>query len=387
MSIISILIEKTPIKLQTIAWTIPKSYANFKKTLDKEKDELANIFNDKKKTNIFRQLDLFKNEKSIIAKMGNTYNVSNAWLKCYELLSYYNIIPNEVKESYVHFGNAEFPGSFICASHHYIATKTNWLNKYIWKGSSLVEINELNEQPLADEYALWKNYTDNWLMNKIHSGDVLNKDNQHYFEKYFKHTVDLYTADLGFDVSKDPNAQEKLQLQPNIGQVLSGLLTLKNGGNQITKQYMFFEPRTISLFALLSNLFKKLYICKPVSSKKANSEIYLVGLNYTYNEPIVYHILNNLDNELPFCKVGKKFLQQIEKISKVIFNEQIEKIKQDIKLVNDEVNLSTGINTYKPIMENQLIDWYSKYPILPIEHIKRLNMKDKFKQMYNKLIS
>ena len=113
--------------------------------------------------------------------MGNTYNVSNAWLKCYELLSYYNIIPNEVKESYVHFGNAEFPGSFICASHHYIATKTNWLNKYIWKGSSLVEINELNEQPLADEYALWKNYTDNWLMNKIHSGDVLNKDNQHYF--------------------------------------------------------------------------------------------------------------------------------------------------------------------------------------------------------------
>jgi hypothetical protein len=68
---------------------------------------------------------------NIIAKLGNTYNVSNAWVKCYEMINYFNMIP-EKTNSFIHFDNAAFPGSFIVSTYHLINTQRSWKNKYIW---------------------------------------------------------------------------------------------------------------------------------------------------------------------------------------------------------------------------------------------------------------
>ena len=225
------------------------------KQLDEIKNELIttkSLLDEEYKNNNFekywRECDPFKNERKLVAELGNTCNVSNAWLKCYEILTYYNLLPVSVDtEEFIHFDNAAFPGAFIISTHHLVKTQREWHNKYKWYGSSLLSINEQNSNPLEDKYNLYKNYPSNWLMSDKNNGDVLKEENQLEFCKTLGNKVDLYTSDLGFDVSSDYNNQELLQAPANLGQILTGLLTLRKGGSLFTKQYMIFEPITLSL--------------------------------------------------------------------------------------------------------------------------------------------
>ena len=198
-----------------------------KKKLNKTKSKLDTEFKNNKFGIYWREFDPFKNEKNIIAKLGNTYNVSNAWLKCYEMINYFNIIP-DTSDGFIHFDNAAFPGSFIVSTHHLINTQRKWKKKYTWVASSLHDINK-TRGALEDKYKLFQNYPDNWLMTKTNDGDVLLKENQLDFMKRLNHSVDLYTSDLGFSSAEDYNNQELIQSKANIGQILSGLLTLKKG--------------------------------------------------------------------------------------------------------------------------------------------------------------
>ena len=261
-----------------------------KDDLNITKSKLDDEFQNSKFGIYWREFDPFKNEKNIIAKLGNTYNVSNAWVKCYEMINYFNMIP-EKTNSFIHFDNAAFPGSFIVSTYHLINTQSSWKNKYIWYASSLHDINK-TRGALEDKYQLYQNYPNNWLMTKTNDGDVLSKDNQLDFMERLNHSVDLYTSDLGFSSAEDYNNQELIQAPANIGQILSGLLTLKKGGSFITKQYTIFEPITISVIYATSIFFDEFYICKPYSSREANSELYLIGKGFKGNIDIGHPYIN-----------------------------------------------------------------------------------------------
>jgi hypothetical protein len=92
--------------------------------------------------------------------------------------------------------------------------------------------------------------------------------------------VDLYTSDAGIDVEGDYAGQEKKTLSLNYGQILSGLSVLNIGGCMITKQYTYMSKFNQTLINYLSTIFKSFYICKPLTSRPANSEIYLVGCGF-----------------------------------------------------------------------------------------------------------
>jgi hypothetical protein len=90
----------------------------------------------------------------------------------------------------------------------------------------------------------------------------------------------LYTADAGLDVSDDYNSQEQATSLLNYGQCITGVMSLAAGGNFVTKQYTFFSQFNRSLIAVLASMFETFYVVKPVTSKPANSEIYLVGKGF-----------------------------------------------------------------------------------------------------------
>ena len=48
----------------------------------------------------------------------------------------------------------------------------------------------------------------------------------------------------------------------------------------MTKQYMTFEMTTISIMYSLSQMFDEFYLCKPYTSREANSETFLVGKGF-----------------------------------------------------------------------------------------------------------
>lgn len=309
----------------------------------------------------------------------NTPNVSNAWLKAYEMFTHYNLFPERANK-FIYFDNAAFPGSFILAAWHYVNTKCE-IKEFKWYGSSLITDNELTIGALEDKYKLFKNYPDHWLMSENNNGDVLVPDNQFDWKNRLGGQVDLYTSDLGFDVSSDYNKQELLHSRANLAQIFTGLLVLKKGGNMLTKQYSCFEPITISLMGIMTRLFDTVEICKPMFSKSSNSETYLVCLGYKgydhfHNQEGLYEVLlGRLTSRECHPVITKKclgngFLKaiiksqthfslvQIEKIHNIIseFNKYAEEKITDIKHI-------TSTNMFRQSNNDDLMLWERINPL------------------------
>lgn len=346
----------------------------------------------------WKECDPFKSEKAIVAKIGCTYNITNAWLKCYEMLNEFDLIPED-SDRFVHFDNASFPGSFIASTHHYIMTKRTWGNNYQWHANSLIDANELNADPIDDKYKLYSNYPDNWLMDSNCNGDVLLVANQQAFADKLGGKIDLYTSDLGFDVSSNYNNQEMIQARANIGQIIAGLITLKPGGSFITKQYTSFEMITVSVMFALSQLFDEFYLCKPMTSREANSETYLVGKGFkaavTMDHPYIVAMLARLNKTVKLSvplflstDYPKQYLKNII-LACSVFERQLEKIKTDVELCDECVSGGhTGMPYKNPIVLNsreqrvtQLLNWYKKMAIMPLSADDALDMIDAYRQL------
>jgi hypothetical protein len=383
-----------------------------KEKLFKEKSKLDSYFGNKLFDMYWKEFDPFKNERDIICMLANTYNVSNAWIKCYEILLYYDLInikSNDSKElnklsdkstsdkstdDYLHFDNAAFPGSFILATYHYAKTRCNL--DYEWRASSLLESNGQTTNPVEDKYGLHFEYKENWLMHKECNGDVTKPCNIKEFRKTLGNKVNLYTSDLGFDVSSDYNNQELIHLQANIGQIISGLITLKIGGSFVTKQYTFFEPITISIIYAISTFFEEFYICKPYSSREANSEIYLVGKGFKnvntgdiFSHPYIIAMIERMESKstVPLFDAKdypKEFLKHIVNACNTIYEKQIDKINKDIGRVDKAIksgyrghpSKNPVVLEFKKYEEKKLSDWYNTNYIKPIPKNKLLKMKD-----------
>jgi len=359
-----------------------KTLETIKKDLNSIKSKLDEEFKNPLFEKHWHNCDPFRNEKKIVAKIIGQKYITNAWLKCYEIIEYYNLIPNTIEENekFIHFDNASFPGTFILSTFHYINTKTNYGDKYQWYGNSLIQPNELNSKPLEDKFNLYKNYKQNWLMNENNNGDVLIENNQLEFRSKIGGLIDLYTSDLGFDVSSNYNEQELIHSPANIGQILSGLITLKKGGCFITKQYTTYEPITIAIMYMASTFFNEFYLCKPKSSREANSETYLVGKGFKYNNtdildhPYIKAIFKYIKtpNNIPFFDAKdypSNYLSIIIKSANVLSTLQKNKIVADI---NRSKQGDNEIKKYIYSIQNQIDEWYISNYIIPCT--KKLNV-------------
>lgn len=230
-------------------------------------------------------------------------------------------------------------------------------------------------------------------MSPSNNGDVTVVDNLLDFQNKLPQ-VDLYTSDLGFDVSHDYNAQESLHIEAHFGQLLCGLLVLKPGGNMIIKQYTFFKESNICNIALMSHFFEEAFICKPATSKTDNSEIYLVGkkLKTKYDNNLILIMLEKLKNKTThepmfnISKLGKEFLVFVERTAKILAKSQIQKIKLNIQAFN-EIDKSDkkkmyieASNKFKNMREKELKEWYHSHKIYKIKYARRLQTKDAFRQ-------
>jgi 23S rRNA U2552 (ribose-2'-O)-methylase RlmE/FtsJ len=91
---------------------------------------------------------------------------------------------------------------------------------------------------------------------------------------------DLITADGGFDFSYDFNNQESMSLKLICSEVYAALCMQNNGGTFILKIYDASSPSTISLINILSKIYSDIYVLKPLTSRPANSEKYMICQNF-----------------------------------------------------------------------------------------------------------
>lgn len=111
-------------------------------------------------------------------------------------------------------------------------------------------------------------------------GNVYDPDNIHSLEELVMNETEVgchfMMADGGFSVEGQENIQEILSKQIYLCQCLVALSIVRTNGHFVVKLFDLFTPFSASLIYLMYKSFKQISICKPNTSRPANSERYLV---------------------------------------------------------------------------------------------------------------
>lgn len=99
---------------------------------------------------------------------------------------------------------------------------------------------------------------------------------EHFVQTVGSGSVDFITADGGFDFSSDFNNQEELSYRLIISEVLCALMLQKQGGSFLLKIYDCFNEHTLKLLHVIKKFYDHIYFIKPLTSRPANSERYLL---------------------------------------------------------------------------------------------------------------
>lgn len=97
--------------------------------------------------------------------------------------------------------------------------------------------------------------------------------------------VHVVLADGGFDVSSYYNLQEVFSKRIYLCQCLCSLLILQPGGHFLMKFFDTFTEFTAHLIFLMSHVFREVSIIKPVTSRPANSERYILFKTFLSTSP------------------------------------------------------------------------------------------------------
>lgn len=186
------------------------------------------------------------------------------------------------------------------------------------------------------------------------TGNILRVENFDWCVSKYGSTMDLVTADGGFDFSKNFNKQELSITQLLWGQICYAICMQKKGGNFVLKIFDIFYQPTIELLYILSGFYDEVNVCKLQTSRIGNSEKYVVckGFRYDSNAEFLHTIRKSfvdvVNHATPARIIGSAayihhflnrpvpihFVKQIEDINAMFGQQQIENIHYTISLID-----------------------------------------------------
>ncbi len=182
-------------------------------------------------TAALREVDLYVGLKRAIS--GRAQAVTNAWLKMYEMLGSTGVLESVARDGAARvFCNAELPGGFLAALHHYGERVGVTVD---WRAASL---DPARPGALGDQYGLMAANPDRWLLADLTSADETAELVQRAGGEY-----DLYTSDAGVDIGREFDHQERLNLPVHAGQVAVGVALLRRGRGDARQDVLVRAPR------------------------------------------------------------------------------------------------------------------------------------------------
>ena len=112
------------------------------------------------------------------------------------------------------------------------------------------------------------------------TGDITKEPNLLHCSGKYGATIDLVTADGGFDFSGDFNHQENQVGLLLVSQLAMATAVQKKGGTLIMKLFDVFTKLSLDIIHLLTLMYNKVSIVKPNTSRYANSERYVVAQGF-----------------------------------------------------------------------------------------------------------
>ena len=247
--------------------------------------------------NIKAEIDHFQEKWDVIKKITNRYEyintsvlidgikghsnsvcsykpISRSYFKMIEILNNYTFKFMKY-ESIKTFHLAEGPGGFIEA-----VLRKRQNKKDIYHGMTLMNSNEDIPKWNKITNILKENNNIKLIYGPKNDGNLYYTHNLEFIEKFYKNSIDFITGDGGFDYSVDFNRQEENSINLIFCEMLYALIMQKEEGSFVLKVFDIFHRNTIEILSILSYFYEKVYIYKPLTSREANSEKYIICINF-----------------------------------------------------------------------------------------------------------
>ena len=363
---------------------IYKKNTQLNNLLNTHKNKIDEIYNENPK--LWDEIKKFSNEYEFIytnnldnfKNISNIFPISRSYFKLWEILHDFKLITFKSHESFVSCHLAEGPGGFIECIYKYICKyiTSDFTNINIY-GSTLISKNSS-----IPKWKIKKNIQYKFNINLNYSieenGDLYEIDQVEMFiKKIGKYTCNFLTADGGFDFSKNYNNQEKNFINLFVSEIYIILNLLKDNGHAIIKIYDIYSKYSIKVLYIISLFFEKIYIIKPLTSRPANSEKYILGYKFKKNQEYDFYlnILKNIiiTNNLELLNnnniiVQFQFIEKILNYNKWYTKRQISYIDKTINYINEYKN-KNNIDFLKKIYysnKSYCIEWCKIYNLIKL---------------------
>lgn len=342
----------------SISVTLNNYLNNVKKQIDENNDNWDFI---KKYTNPYEFIHtIIPGNKTSVSKLKP---LSRSFYKMIEISNILNIFDNYKHTNINTFHLAEGPGGFIEATTY---MRNNENDTY--QGMTLI-----NEDPNVPGWKKSEHFLNKYKNVSIEygatgTGDLLKIENLKYCYEKYHNSMDIITADGGFDFSVDFNQQEILATKLLFAQVSFALMMQKKEGHFILKIFDIFSKTTLDILYLLSSVYKQVYIVKPNTSRLANSEKYIVCKNF---KGASEHLLLNIISQYPKLEsieyisslfdfqLDLFFINKIEEYNAIFGQQQIENISSTLNMIHCK-NKNEKLETFKKNNINKCIQWCEK---------------------------
>lgn len=260
---------------------------------------------------------------------------------------------------------AEGPGGFVEAY-------SRWRNKYLKNDCITVTTlyNTKNENNIPSlKIPKWVTSVSkqfNVTYGKDGTGNVCNMSNiLHYVGELGHCSQSFITADGGFDYSSNFNCQESMSSNLIACEMLLALYVQKEHGIFVLKVFDISLVITLKLLYILSKCYKSVNIIKPVTSRPANSEKYLVCVGFNKYKSHQYIVMltdyiNNPESDLDI-QLPSGFLNDIIDFNNYFVSKQILFIIRTMKIIKNSEKIDFDTISHNQL--NNAIEWCNQYNI------------------------
>ncbi|XP_076067906.1 cap-specific mRNA (nucleoside-2'-O-)-methyltransferase 2-like [Oratosquilla oratoria] len=217
--------------------------------------------------------------------------LTQAWLKFFEILNAFPLVPKMEANHFHSVHLCEAPGAFIAALNHYLKLHNPEI-KWKWVANTLNPYHEATPTThlITDDRLILRTLS-NWSFGIDDTGDLMSKVN---FEQLRYLTRDmevhLVTGDGSIDCQGNPAEQEEMTSPLQRCELTAALAILSAGGNLVLKKFTLFENESVNLLYLMNCVFSQVSVYKPSTSKQGNSEVYIVACGYKGQEHMMSYL-------------------------------------------------------------------------------------------------
>jgi 23S rRNA U2552 (ribose-2'-O)-methylase RlmE/FtsJ len=342
----------------------------------KDKMEIVEQFEGKKRVYLVmnefeRYIDDY--DKSIGAVSKDYFSIkqqpnilSRAFYKLWELLFMFDLVPLD-KDNFVSAHLAEGPGSFIQATMFY---RDMFAKKGLSKNDKYHAVTLHPEDirkhipPLGESFVKYyaKEKPNRFMQHrtvpkkvakqsggKRDNGDITKRSTIKLFADDMKgKKAHFITADGGFEW-KNENTQEQEAFKLILGQIIAALKIQAPSGNFVIKMFESFTSTSVKFMCILSSFYEHVYAVKPLTSRKSNSEKYIVCLGYNGAnkdkkiaelEGVLDQFIKNKGMQLvdvyPDYEIPKDYMATVTKLNTTVANRQFESINEIVAFIEKQ---------------------------------------------------